>query len=64
MSNDYQLGLALLHKFSYVIQTELQDGRLVFLVLLGISLSTSLGLSFLLKSGLLVFFSFWAVLCK
>jgi len=64
MSDDNQFGFALFDQLGNVVETELEDSWLVFLIFLGISLSTSLSFSFFLKSGLLVFFSFWAVLCK
>lgn len=62
MSDDHELGFALFDEFSNVVETELKDSGLIFLLSLGSS--AGFGFSLLLKSSLLFFFSFWAVLSK
>lgn len=61
VSHHHKLCLAFLNECCHVVKTELQNNWLGSF--LGIS-TASLSLSFLLQSGLLIFFCFGLVLCK
>ena len=61
VSDNDELGLALLNEGGHVVKTELEDVGLGSL--LGVTTSL-LGFSLLLESGLLILFSLWLVFCK